>query len=128
MAPVSPGEATDFAREARATAEAAEQAAREASQRASDVADRLEQMGSGRHLMQELSQLQAEAEQASALAEEKDVPRCERRRLSRSRRRCVLNLLKLSQRWTIGKAYHPEVEEEQEQPPLDAEESQQVSI
>jgi len=58
------------AREARAVAEAAEEAAREAIERAEDVAEYLEQIGSARHLMQELEQLEDEAAQAAAYARE----------------------------------------------------------
>jgi len=70
IAPVSPAEAVELAREARAVAEAAEQAAREAADRASALAAHLEQIGSGRHLLQELRQLQAEAERTDAIAQE----------------------------------------------------------
>ncbi len=67
----SPAEAAEFAREARAVAEATEQAAREAAERAVAVAAHLEQVGSGgRHLLQELQQLQTEAEQANAIAQQ----------------------------------------------------------
>jgi hypothetical protein len=58
------------AREARAVAEVAEEAAREAIERAEDVADYLEQIGSARHLMQELAQLEDEAAQAATYARE----------------------------------------------------------
>lgn len=70
IAPLSPAEAVELAREARAVAEAAEQAAREAADRASALAVHLEQIGSGRHLLQELRQLQAEAERTDAIAQE----------------------------------------------------------
>ena len=67
----SPAEAAEFAREARAVAEATEQAAREAAERAVAAAAHLEQVGSGgRHLLQELQQLQTEAEQANAIAQQ----------------------------------------------------------
>lgn len=58
------------AQEARAAAEAAEENARRAAERSTEVAARVEQMGSGRHLMQELLEAQAEAERASAIAQE----------------------------------------------------------
>ncbi len=70
IAPLSPAEAVELAREAHAVAEAAEQAAREAADRASALAAHLEQIGSGRHLLQELRQLQAEAERTDAIAQE----------------------------------------------------------
>ncbi len=69
-AALSPEEAAYLAREARAAAEAAEQAAREATERAVAVATHLEQVSSGRHLMQELLQLQTEAEHATTIAQE----------------------------------------------------------
>ena len=56
--------------EARAAAEAAEENARLAADRAADVTARIEQMGSGRHLMQELLETQAEADRASVIAQE----------------------------------------------------------
>ena len=58
------------AREARAVAEAAEEAARDAIERAEGVAGYLEQIGSARHLMQELEQLEDEAAQAAVYARE----------------------------------------------------------
>lgn len=67
---LSPAEAARLVEEARAAAEAAEESARLAAERAVDVAARLEQIGSGRHLEQELLQLQVEAERASAMAQE----------------------------------------------------------
>ncbi len=57
-------------RDARAAAEAAEENARLAAQRAAEIAARVEQVGSGRHLIQELSRAQAEAERARAFARE----------------------------------------------------------
>src|SRR5258706_569948 len=56
--------------EARAAAEAAEENARRAAEHSADVEARIEQMGSGRHLMQELLETQAEADRASAIAQE----------------------------------------------------------
>lgn len=56
--------------EARAAAEAAEENARLAANRAAEVTARIEQMGSGRHLMQELLETQAEADRASVIAQE----------------------------------------------------------
>ena len=56
--------------EARAAAEAAEENARRAAERSAEVAARVEQMGSGRHLMQELLETQAEADRAGAIAQE----------------------------------------------------------
>jgi len=68
---ISNAQATEFAREARAVAEAAEQAAREAAERAVAAAARLEQVGSGaRHLLHELQQMQTEVEQTNAIAQE----------------------------------------------------------
>ncbi len=58
------------AREARAVAEAAEEAARIAIEQATDVAIYLEQVGSARHLMRELELMEAEANNAIALARE----------------------------------------------------------
>ncbi len=65
---VSPDEANGLAKIARAVAETAEHAARLAIKRAVEVEARLEQMGSGRHLIQELEQMQSEADRASAIA------------------------------------------------------------
>ena len=56
--------------QARAVAEVAEEAARLAIERAVDLEEYLEQVGSARHLLQELERLQGEAEQATALARE----------------------------------------------------------
>ncbi len=68
---ISSAQVVEFAREARAVAEAAEQAAREAAERAVAAAARLEQVGSGaRHLLQELHQMQTEVERANAIAQE----------------------------------------------------------
>lgn len=67
---VSPDEANGLAKIARAVAETAENAARLAIERAVVVAARLEQMGSGRHLIQELEQTQSEADRASAIAQQ----------------------------------------------------------
>ena len=61
---------TEIAREGRATAAAAEQAARAAAVRAVEAAARVEQFGSGRHLAQELLQLQSEADTTSLIAQE----------------------------------------------------------
>jgi hypothetical protein len=58
------------AQEARAAAEAAEENARRAVERSAEAEARMEQMGSGRHLMQELLEMQAEADRASAIAQE----------------------------------------------------------
>ena len=55
---------------ARAVAEVAEEAARLAIERAIDLEEYLEQVGSARHLLQELERLQIEADQATALARE----------------------------------------------------------
>ncbi len=55
---------------ARSVAEVAEQEARLAIERAHVVSARLEQMGSGRHLMQELADLEAEVDRANARARE----------------------------------------------------------
>jgi hypothetical protein len=54
--------------EARAVAEVAEEAARLAIERAVDLEEYLEQVGSARHLLQELDRLQIEADQATAIA------------------------------------------------------------
>jgi len=69
-APVSTAEAVDLARKARAAAEAAEEAARQAAERAAATAARLEQVGSGRHLVQELKQVDMEAERTNIIAQE----------------------------------------------------------
>src|SRR6266566_3203567 len=76
----SPAEATGFAKIARAVAESTERAARMAMARALEVANRLEQMGTGRHLEQELLQTQTEADKAHALAQkaERDAQEAER--------------------------------------------------
>ena len=58
------------AQEARAAAEAAEENARRAAERSAEAAARVEQMGSGRHLMQELLEIEAEADRAGAIAQE----------------------------------------------------------
>ncbi|HEX6479486.1 MAG TPA: hypothetical protein VF043_11635 [Ktedonobacteraceae bacterium] len=58
------------AQEARAAAEAAEENARRAAERSAEVTARIEQMGSGRHLMQELLETQAEADRVGAIAQE----------------------------------------------------------
>jgi chromosome segregation ATPase len=55
--------------EARAVAEAAEENARRAFERSAEAAARMEQIGSGRHLMQELLEMQAEADRASTIAQ-----------------------------------------------------------
>ncbi|HLJ35187.1 MAG TPA: hypothetical protein VKU38_16155 [Ktedonobacteraceae bacterium] len=67
---VQSGEASGLAKIARSVAETAERAARVAIERAVDVAARLEQMSSGRHLIQELIQTQSEADRASAIAQQ----------------------------------------------------------
>ena len=55
---------------ARAVAETAEEAAHLAIERAVDLEEYLEQVGSARHLLQELERLQIEADQATELARE----------------------------------------------------------
>ncbi|MBX5449391.1 hypothetical protein [Thermogemmatispora sp.] len=66
LLPASPAE---LVREARAAAEAAEEAARLAIERAALAAARLEQLPSGRHLVQELAEVEQAVAQASHAAE-----------------------------------------------------------
>src|SRR6266566_905861 len=77
---LAPAEAPGFAKIAQAVAESTERAARMAMARALEVANRLEQMGTGRHLEQELLQTQTEADKAHALAQkaERDAQEAER--------------------------------------------------
>jgi hypothetical protein len=58
------------ARDARAVAEAAEEAARDAIERVAEAEEYLEQLGSARHLMQELERLHADADRAKERARE----------------------------------------------------------
>ena len=76
IAPSSPGktenvkEAPDWVKEARAAAGAAEENARQAVARVIEATSRSEQTGLGRHLEQELRQVEAEADRANAMAQE----------------------------------------------------------
>ena len=63
-------EAPDWVKEARAAAGAAEENARQAVARVAKATSRAEQTGLGRHLEQELRQVEAEADQANAIAQE----------------------------------------------------------
>lgn len=63
-------EAPDWVKEARAAAGAAEENARQAVARVAKATSRAEQTGLGRHLEQELRQVEAEADQANAMAQE----------------------------------------------------------
>ncbi len=77
----SPG-SIEFARDARAAADAAEQAARDAVERAVQAETRMEQFGSGRHLEQELLQLQAEANSTSIAYQQAEQAAQEAERLA----------------------------------------------
>src|SRR5438876_472720 len=63
-------EAPDWVKEARAAAGAAEENARQAAARVTEATSRAEQTGSGGHLEQELLQVEVEADQANAIAQE----------------------------------------------------------
>jgi len=63
-------EAPDWIKEARAAAGAAEENARQAVARVAKATSRTQQTGLGRHLEQELRQVEAEADQANAIARE----------------------------------------------------------
>ena len=63
-------EAPDWVKEARAAAGAAEENVRQAVARVTKATSRAEQTGLGRHLEQELRQVEAEADQANAIAQE----------------------------------------------------------
>ncbi len=65
---VSVDDVVKKARKARAVAEAAEEAARDAIERVAEAEEYLEQLGSARHLMQELERLHADADRAKVRA------------------------------------------------------------
>ncbi len=72
------------ARQARVVAEAAEEAARDAIERVAEAEEYLEQLGSARHLMQELERLHAEAGKATVVAGEAEEAACAVERLLNS--------------------------------------------
>lgn len=78
----STAEVLERARAARAAAESAEENARRAAERAALAAERLEQIGSGRHLLQEVIELETEAERADELALETEHSAREAERLA----------------------------------------------
>lgn len=80
---ITTAEVMQHAQQARAVAKETEQAARLAAQRAQQVEEHLDRLGSGRHLLQELAELQNEAEKASYIAQEAEDKAREAERLAR---------------------------------------------
>jgi len=66
-------EALNRVHTARAAAIAAEEAARLVAERVQETANRIEHLGGGRHLLQELEELQVEADKASLSAQERKL-------------------------------------------------------